>query len=161
MKKLILLAVTTVFLFTGCVELAEMSFYPGEENLTGVDFRKYTNKGFLVTPEKYLGNYESIGLLTYELIPASSYRKTGRQINENHIAGSTSGGPQFYDIYKWIDQDVDVQMALDSLVNICIDDGADALMNLKREFIFREHTGVKNPHTVIGVSISGFAIKRK
>ena len=33
------------------------------------DFREYTEKGFMFTPEKYLGEYESIGLIEVLYIP--------------------------------------------------------------------------------------------
>lgn len=159
MKKLLFML--TIVLMASCTSLEKMTYFPGEENLYRIDFSKYSDKGFLITPEKYLGEYESIGLLTYELVPATNYVRTGRIANDNYVSGSTSSGPQFYDIYKWIDQKMDTQQALDSLYLICLKNGADALMNFDREVIFREHTGIANPHVVAGISISGYAIKRK
>ncbi|RLD45663.1 MAG: hypothetical protein DRI89_00265 [Bacteroidetes bacterium] len=157
MKKLLI--VLTITILTSCTSLEKISFIPGEENLYGIDFKRYSDEGFLVTPEKYLGEYESIGLLTYELVPSSNYRRTGRQPNPNYVHGSTSSGPQFYDIYKWVDEKMDTQQALDSLYNICVKNGANGLMNFRTEEITRAYLGVENPHTVIGIRLSGFAIK--
>jgi hypothetical protein len=36
--------------------------------ISGYDFTSYTERGFLFTPEQYLGDYDAIGLLSLEII---------------------------------------------------------------------------------------------
>ena len=70
MKKSILIAIA-VLIFNGCV--ATLKFIPAEEYFMGIDFRPYTEQGFLFTPEKYLGEYESIGLVDLISVPEANY----------------------------------------------------------------------------------------
>ena len=67
--KLILIAIA-VLIFNGC---ATLKFIPAEEYFMGIDFRPYTEQGFLFTPEKYLGEYESIGLIDLISVHEANY----------------------------------------------------------------------------------------
>lgn len=68
MKKLILFVLVLMPLFHSCTTL-EIAKFPREEVLYGIDFTKYSKTGFLITPEKYSGNYESIGLVEFVYMP--------------------------------------------------------------------------------------------
>lgn len=112
--------------------------------VTGYDFTSYTNEGFLFTPENYVGNYESIGILSVEILP--ELRKTGR-----------GKAGQFYTpnmLWQYIP--VRTSEVLDSLYKKAINMGADAIINL---VIKRTELTYKNV-TAPGVEASGFAIKR-
>ena len=66
MMKFILFLGLIPFLFNACSygsEVHKMVL------VSGYDFTSYTEKGFLFTPEQYLGDYDAVGLLNLEVIP--------------------------------------------------------------------------------------------
>jgi hypothetical protein len=163
MKKIINLLI--FFTVLSCVtpkEFEELTFIPRKESFFGIDFTKYSEKGFLITPEKYLGDYESIGLITYEYLPAAEYKLAGIIENPNFDRRDNSSGPEFIHLKKWDYEKVMIEQVMDSVFLISTRLGADALVNFRIEPKAEFHgTGYKNPTTVNGYSISGFAIKRK
>jgi len=104
-----------------------------------IDFTKYSKEGFLITPEKYLGEYESIGLVEYVLIPGATKSDYGYQVD-----------------------DIRLSQGIDSLFSLAKDMGADAIMNFNINSTQREHTFFMQGQLVLeGFELSGFAIKRK
>ena len=117
----------------------------------GYDFTKYTAVGFLFTPEKYLGEYESIGMLVVEIYPEiKKEKKTSMQYGT-----SDYDKPQGWHYYP-----ISTGEALDSLYSIATKMGADAVVNLVIEDA-EEKWGVLNDSTIPGKKVSGFAVKRK
>jgi hypothetical protein len=111
------------------------------------DFRKYTDEGFLFTTEKYLGDYESVGLISIEIIP--ELKKT-----EGYFApGQTYGG-----ISLWNYIPVRTQEVLDSVYSKAKNMGADAVINLDVELY---NVFLYSNTYVPAIRVSGFAIKRK
>lgn len=113
------------------------------------DFRKYTDEGFLFTTEKYLGDYESIGLISIEIIPELR-RKDGYFAPGQTYAGSSSGFWNYIPIRP--------QEVLDSLYLKAKQMGADAVINLDVEYA---DVIVSGNISVPSTRASGFAIKRK
>lgn len=159
MKKLIFLF--SLFMFFSCAtELPTLYNIDKEYNFFGIDFSKYSKAGFLITPEKYNDNYESIGLVTYELLPGGIYKHMGKKVNPAY-GGSNTSVPRFIDIYKWIIDEVSLEQSIDSMYIRCEKMGADALVNFKLENHWKDYNQISNPTTVMGYKLSGFAIKRK
>jgi hypothetical protein len=161
MKKLLYLLLA--FLLTSCAvtqkELKELKIISPYEYLYGIDFAPFTQKGFLITPEKYNGNYESIGMIDFTAYPGAQYIKTGVKLNPYWSQGSSE--PKVIETYEWKIDSIEFKAVLNKVYNICVEMKADALVNFKNEITLDTHEGIKNPITIAGYRITGFAIKRK
>lgn len=119
---------------------------------SGYDFSKYYQKGFLFTPEQYLGDYESIGLLEVEILPdvrraTDSYQGAGWK----RVASSEN--MNIYWDYSIVSTDEVLEAFYEKAKNM----GADAVVRLKFDVKFYNNGEILYPST----SASGFAIKRK
>lgn len=157
MKKSLFLLLA--FSLYSCVSLNELKVIYPAEILYGIDFTPFTQKGFLITPEKYSGNYESIGIINFTAKPGAQYKMSGRKPNPYYKSGTDD--QRYIDVYEWAVDSIAFTEVLDKVYNICIGMGADALVNFQNEITLDPYTGIKNPVTITGYRITGFAIKRK
>ena len=110
-----------------------------ESSYFAIDFTKYSKEGFLFTTEKYLGDYESIGLVEYVLVPGARKSDLGYQVD-----------------------DIRLSQAIDSLYYLAKDMGADAIVNFDAKSIQREYSFFSEGRIILnGYELGGFAIKRK
>lgn len=143
MKHSILLAFFTIFTFyfVGC-------FYGIETQksmeVNGYDFTKYSKIGFLFTPEKYLGNYESVGLIEVKLYPEVKAEKTYDEHKHKF---------DYWKVEKILPSEV-----IDSIYVVCKNMGANALMNFKIDKTDLVSNGAIYYY---GIKVSGFGIKRQ
>jgi hypothetical protein len=72
--KLTMFTIGFVFL-TSCVTLKHI---PSKSLMYGIDFKKYSEKEFLFTPEKYQGEYLTVGIIEYVLYPEANYLKESK-----------------------------------------------------------------------------------
>jgi len=114
------------------------------------DFTKYTNKGFLFTPDPYSGEYLSIGLLEVEIYPQTE--KVQSKVKSNQY-----GTKDYGEASKWVYYPINTEEVLDSLYNLATKMGANAIVRLKIEDFIVSY-GIINSY---GKRASGFAIKRK
>ena len=122
-----------------------------EVSIAEIDFRKYSDAGFLMTPFMYQGKYESIGVVTATIFPSAKYyglTTTGTE------TGTPIGG-------SWQIQRVFANDVIDSLYRLYSSRGANAIVSLK----ISPATKTYNPGTLesvelYGVTVDGFAIKR-
>jgi hypothetical protein len=49
---------------------------PGSLSISGINFAPFSKEGFLFTPNKYLGDYESIGIINLFFVPIASLIKS-------------------------------------------------------------------------------------
>ena len=161
MKNIFYFVILSMLMFS--CKVIELSHIPQKEIIKGIDFRKYTEKGFLITPEKYNGEYESIGIINYLIMPEAN-----RKIQEVVIPTTKSkweDSDYIYrrseGIFKWVIKEVDVQIALDGIYKQCIEIGADALVNFSAVSENEEYLYTNPPLSLKGIRITGFAIKRK
>jgi len=145
-----------IVLLFGCATELKV-IYPFEK-LYKIDFTPYTQKGFLITPEKYTGTYESIGLISFTAMPGAVYKEGVLKINPYYEPGRSN---QFIQNFEWITDSISFDKVLLKVYEICKSMGADALVNFHDETVSYPYTGIKNPTTITGYSITGFAIKRK
>ncbi|NGP76530.1 hypothetical protein G3570_07795 [Balneolaceae bacterium YR4-1] len=118
-------------------------------NVTGYDFSEYTDQGFLITPEQYLGDYQSIGLITITQWPA--VREQTRRVPDSET-------PKGYRIVEdYFAKDINVEKAIDEIYKVANEMGADAITR----FDVTPTDRLNGTLRVQGVEISGFAIKRK
>lgn len=147
MKKLIPIAFALIFIISSCGPLKHI---PGYEIFMGVDFRPYSEKGFLITPHEYHGEFTSIYMIDYILMPEASYQPAQYEDNQK----VEEGGWRFS--YK----DADIEHAVESIYNKCVEMGADAIMDFNIQTHEDEYDFIPNPVTVKGLLITGVAIKR-
>jgi hypothetical protein len=153
MKNILYIFILAVLL-SSC-KVTEITYLSKKEIISGVDFRKYTEKGFLITPEKYSGDYESIGIIDYLIMPEAKLEK--KEI-ENSSANQWQDQGS---IRNWKVDEVNIQNALEGIYNQCIKMGADALVNFKAEIENEDYSYTVPPVTLKGFRVTGFAIKRK
>ena len=119
----------------------------------GFDFRKYTEKGFLFTPEKYSGVYESIGTVRYVHVPGA---KLTEYLKRSNYDGTNTMQK------KWVIDSASVSHGIDSLFSLASSMGANAIMNFVVIPATRTHSvDTMGIVTIEGYDISGFAIRRK
>jgi len=160
MKKLILFTLSAIMLASCTVQLKELSRIEGYGILNKIDFRKYTEKGFLITPEKYTGEYQSIGIIDFIKMPGASYIKRIRLDENGKPVATEFGHPAELD-KNWVLDNLNLDAALEDLYKQCVALGADAIMNFTVTPNTVTHGGISNPVTIEGVRITGFAIKRR
>jgi hypothetical protein len=153
MKKAICLYLGCVFLFVGCT--GGISFIPKTMTIGMFNFKKYSDKGFLFTPHSYLGDYESIGLVSVMLSPSAKINKINTG-NKN-----SDGSPIFKKVWN-IDK-INVDEALDSLYFLANKLNANAIVDLEIKEISQSYNDINSdvPQvTIFGYKVDGFAIKR-
>ena len=159
MKKLFIKLIIASLILTSCMSSETLTIIYKKENIYEMDFRKYTEKGFLFTTEKYNYEYESIGLISYEIVPGAEYKCFAKKLNPYYTPGGNK--PKYFDLYQWFVDDIIFSDVLDSIYVKCTNMGADAFVNFDTEIIFDDHRNIKNRIKIFGCKISGFAIKRK
>jgi len=152
MKKLIFLF--SIFLI-GCA-ITIYNIDPINEYFS-IDFSKYTEIGFLITPVNYTGKYESIGMVEYKLIPGAKYLSTSKRYDPTIYESIPSG-------YTWIFDDIEFSQAVDSIYFMAKSMGANAIMNFNFSIVYNEVFNnpmiYSNSIKIPGYRITGFAIKR-
>lgn len=117
-----------------------------QEVIYGIDFRPYTEKGFLFTPEKYLGEYASIGIVSIEIYP-----------EYNYVDSHLNSDNQFVEAKGWQSEGIEIDTVLNKYHERLVAMGADAVMNFKTTTVNKNYNTV----VVVGLKMEGFAIKRK
>lgn len=146
MRKLLILLITA-FIFTSCASLESL---PGSKTFTGYDFSKYSNQGFLFTPESYEGNYKSIGMVNVTFWPEVKKQGDPLDSSKNYSVTRT------YDT-TWFIEKLNMQTAIDSMYSKASKMGADAVIRFNTNYQTKQHGSL----SIIGLEVSGFAIDRK
>ena len=123
-------------------------YSPGGFHVSGYDFTQYTDKGFLFTPEKYLGTYDAIGQIHIDFIP----RVQEAQSQLVEIEGLDIiyyGG-----IYYYVEQ-INTSDVINHLYEQASEMGANAVTNFNVSS--RAWEGISDIRIV---TVSGFAIRR-
>ncbi len=133
-----------LFLFAiGCSGPSELS---RSVVVTGIDFRPYTEKGFLITPEKYTGEYQSIGMIRIDVQPAT--KKVDYSVPIDTKTWSVH--------LDWLVENLDIKMVIDEAYKAATKMGADALT----DFSLSSRVMVEGYILVPTYEATGFAIKR-
>lgn len=156
MKKSILFSAILIFILSACETTNQLTKIPRKEQFTGIDFTKYSKDGFLITPEKYTGNYESVGLIEYVFMPEAKQKTSF--IENNYSWKETD---KLVTGYSWDVEPVSIQDAIDGIYKKCVEMGANALVNFSATTETKEYIMTKAPVTIRGYRITGFAIKIK
>jgi hypothetical protein len=133
---------------------------PGKETLLVTDFTKYTERGFLYTPYRYQGDYESIGLVSVEIT---------QELKHERVVGKRGKWKVWK--YKWSAEPIDVDTGLERLYSLATLMGANAVVDVDIDYSTKTYdaaidsAGREVPlspvtKTALAYTISGFAIKR-
>ena len=87
--------------------MTAITHFPRNEQFLGFDFTAYSDKGFLFTPETYLGEYESIGIVTYSITPEANLLSPSE--SKTAISGYNSAYKQTWEV-----EEIDVNDATDA-----------------------------------------------
>lgn len=153
MKKLLFFIPIILLIFTQSCKTIELSQIPKQEIFSGIDFREYTKKNFLFTPEKFIGDYESIGIVSFLIMPEAN--------KDSKFEPNTKNGKAGYYTSEWTVKDIDIQNAIEGIYKHCVEMGADALVNFKSDIQIVDYSYLIPPLKLQGYQITGFAIKRK
>ena len=141
-------------LFTGCVSSAPVNTIPGYTTTTGLDFSEYSEEGFLITPEGYSGDYQSIGILQATLSPTAA-RLRGNPSDAHVPEGSYIQG-------DWMINRASTEEVIEALQSRAEEMGADALIRFDLARIENTYTvGANETVEVPQYQVSGFAIDRQ
>lgn len=133
MKK-ILLALAAITMLASCATVK-----PTERKVYTyfADYRPYAEIGFLITPQSYHGEYESIGEIEIKIVPAYEKKITGYNVLDEAY-------------YTFAYETITFDEITDIAVKEAIKKGADAICNFS----------ITKPND-ISYHIKGFCIKRK
>ncbi len=153
MKKLFLLFLS--LLFATCTTLKVDKAMV----VTAFDFSKYSKQNFLITPDSYNGDYESIGLISASLFASVTETELPTNMHENgKFSWETDSTYLMFSVNKYyLIEKINTEEVVEELFQTVKRMGGDAITNLKTNFTYRERYGIYIP----GVELTGFAIKRK
>jgi hypothetical protein len=149
MKNLKRFTVLILVFITGCsaqLQLWNTAYVP-----TGYDFREYAENGFFFTPEGYLGEYDSMGVVNIQFMPKIL-----------RAANSTFNPPPGYSLLvtaggNYLIEKPNTQIIIDEMYKLATEMGADAV--IKFEIL---PSSLNNEGTQINtIMATGFAIKRQ
>jgi hypothetical protein len=151
MKRKFLIAITVILMIAGCKSTNEITI-PAYEELIGIDFRPYAEKGFLITPLSYGGKYTTISLIDFKIMPQAILK-----VSEKADKSDQSSTPTVLD---WRADTIGIHAALMEIYEHCIEMGADGLIDFSIEEV--SDTYPSYPTVIVkGKRITGLAIKRE
>ncbi len=142
MKKI---AILFCLLLTGC----QVTHIPRTSTSFIIDFAKYSNSGFLFTPDGYSGKFKTIAQISVTIYPAAYQLPS--------VAAGTAKPPKgYYQVDNYAVEKLDPAYIVDSVYTMAKNMGADCIMN------FSIHTvWTKSSPILTGYEVSGFAVKRE
>ena len=145
MKKVLVLICAVLFLMMNCAPTIE-KIQPVELSFK-IDFSKYSDNNFLITPLKYNGDYKSIGLVQVIAYQGAKLDKMLR--NKNSVP-------------SWRKDKLDLKKYIESLYQMSVEMGADAIIEFHvTELEKNLAINTLYPVDILGYKLTGFAIKRK
>lgn len=151
-----------VIIMVGCTSVTQTPLFYIERIKTaqGIDFTKYSEKEFLITPEKYLDDYESIGLLNFSISSGAVLEKI--LVSKADEMAKKAGITDLYH-YKWNIEEINYKEILDFAYNISIEMGGNAITNFEINYDVQHYNNADGYPSVLipKINVTGFVIKRK
>lgn len=142
MKKIL------IFLFgillTSCIVLKEI---PSSKISYEIDLQKFSDKGFLITPEKYNGEYLLISIYTLYYFPSAHIIS---------VKSKTGSSQQIWNIDK-----INLTTIFEEIYETTIKKNGDAFVNFTTKEIVKSYNKIDKPVNINGIEITGYMIKRK
>lgn len=146
-----MIAIAAILTIAGCKSTREITI-PAYQEVIGIDFRPYAEKGFLITPLSYGGRYTSIALLDFKVMP-----KANLVVSEKADKSDQSSAPT---VLEWHADTIGIHAALQSIYEHCIEIGADGIIDFSIDEVSDSYPAY--PAVVVrGKRITGLAIKRE
>lgn len=158
--KLFLICLAVVFLVSACTQVQTIDHIPKEENVVGIDFTRYSEKGFLFTPGEFGGNYTTIGLLTFSIYPEGRKIPIESQSNQTQGASPAASNTQSEQRFAWEIDSIDLYEVIDLAYKEAVKRGADAITHLEIRFKTKSHRDGFDNVDVTGVEVTGLLISR-
>ena len=158
MKKMLIFMVAIVMV--GCATQTPLFYVERIKEAYGIDFTEYSEKGFLITPEKYMGDYESVGLLNFSISSGAVLEKV--LVSEVDEMAKKAGLKNIYH-YKWNIEKIDYKELLKFAYNISTEMGGDAITHFQIKYDVQHYTNADGYPSVWipEINVTGFVIKRK
>jgi len=143
MKKSLLFLIFSIFLVS-CASLKEIQ---PEKISYGIDLSRFSDKSFLITPEKYNGQYLLISIYTLDCFPAA------------HLV-TTPGKYEGSSKSSWVIEKINFDELFNEIYDNTLDKKGNAFVNFKIEDIQKNYSKIDVRITIHGVRITGWMIKR-
>jgi hypothetical protein len=143
--------VFAAFLFSGCAA-NEVSKVQAVQESVAFDFSDYSEKGFLITPQRYNGDYESVGQITLTLWPRAE-RKHNNGMAERLASDDSSVRAQG----EWMVYYLQTDDLIDAAYQKASEMGADAIVSFS---VTPQRRQITPRFTLTGYEVTGFAIDR-
>ncbi len=151
MKRNFMIAIAALLMIAGCKSTREITI-PAYQEIFGIDFRPYAEKGFLITPLSYGGRYTSIALIDFKIMPQANLTVSEKADKSDQSATPT--------VLGWHADTVGLHGALEKIYKHCIEIGADGLIDFSIEEVSDSYPAY--PAVIVkGKRITGLAIKRE
>lgn len=154
-----------LFTMASCISVPKPEEKPGGTDFYSIDFREYSEQGFLFTPYPPKGTYESKGLLEVHLKPqVLSISKATYYGNANQEYTNPNDGKDYklkafraVDnlVYYYAVEEIDVNNAVREIYLKAKEYGANAIVDFKITTELETNFGLEH-HNII---VSGFGIK--
>ena len=159
-KNKILLLFLFLFVFNSCTVTKPTSeYYPRYVHFSVFDFAPFTEQDFLFTPEKYVLDYQSIGLITCVIVPKEELIVTEKNDIKNKLDDIYYATEQ-ENLMTWYSEELEPDEILQIIYEKCIKMGANAFVNFEYQTIHMPSRNTKLARKTNYHIISGFAIKR-
>ncbi|NQT62712.1 MAG: hypothetical protein HQ556_07115 [Candidatus Marinimicrobia bacterium] len=157
MSKFLFGSVVAVLL-TACISVIE--FIPEENMYLLIDFTKLTEKGMLITPDVYKGDYLAVGMIDMIQYPRAYMVELRPKYTEAELE-KTPWIPPPKPNKQWVVEKPDHERILDSLYQMITEKGGDAITRIEISYPEKSYnSGTVSPIVLTGIRINGFAIKR-
>ncbi|MEA2017093.1 MAG: hypothetical protein U9N59_01485 [Campylobacterota bacterium] len=143
----IVLAATLLVVVSGCSQ--NITHVPQAQLITSLDFTKYKENNFLMTPGEYGGDYEALGIFNFTIVAEANYEIPEEERKSNQ--------PKKI----WVSKDIKAQEVLDLAYETAVKKGADAITHFKmKSGIILKDDGM-SMFSIDTLEVSGLLIKRK
>ena len=153
MKKLLIIGLA--LLFTGCITTQQVKPQDEYYSVFGYDFTEYTSKGFLITPEEYWDQYETMGVIRIQYDPSFTQVYRGGPDWDKEFTDSKVYSNPVKEEY-WRVSKPNTDRIIEEAYDIAIGLGADAIT----AFDISRVNYINGPVVVDTYVLTGFAIKR-
>jgi len=139
-----MIGMSLVLVLTGCMTTQKFTHVQKQEVIRTLDFTKYQEKGFLITPGDYSEEHDDLGMFSLSVYPEARFES-----------------PSIEETYpRWVYDDVDTHEVLDLLYEEAVKKGADAAIHFKIDNTTRHYFDGQQNFEISGLEISGSFIRR-
>ena len=154
----IIISIALLFIFAGCIKRGNIKHREEEKIIEGIDFTWYSKKGFLITAGDYGEDFESIGMFTFTIYPASHRIEKENTIIDEKIDGSRD--EEIVKTYIWKQEKPNLQKLFDFIYQEALSKKADGIINLRVDFVAKTFMDGDYVESILGIKVDGFLIKR-